>query len=157
MIPKKVLILYGAPGSGHAQVASALAQAINKTPGWMAHEDHLLRHWPALGGLLLRLYRWVLGHMAGAWGRLHGNPRYLAMARRAESVLYGLDIFRIQKILDRHQPHLVIAVHVLPLRCLAVLKAGGKFSLPLYAVITDFWAHSYWPVAGVERYFASSK
>ncbi|NTU83373.1 MAG: hypothetical protein HGA45_29055, partial [Chloroflexales bacterium] len=51
------------------------------------------------------------------------------------------------------RPDAVIAVMPVPLALMSRLKAEGHLKAPLYAVITDFVAHSSWIVPHVSRYF----
>ncbi|MBI4669287.1 MAG: glycosyltransferase [Elusimicrobia bacterium] len=153
---KKILLLYAAPDSGHAQVARSLVQAIKKQNGWPAVEDHVVRCFPTLGPWFLRLYRWMLLYHAGLWGHLHDNPDYYRLVRRAEEALCGQDVFKVLAMVNKHRPDAVIATHALPLRFLAAVKSKGRMKIPLFAVTTDFWAHRYWASKAVDGYFASS-
>lgn len=153
---KTILLLYAAPDSGHAQVAHALAQALEAEGHWRPVEDNVVSYFPTAGPLFLKLYKWMIFNWSGLWGHLHDNPDYARAVKGSESWIYKMDFFRVHKILEKHKPDAVLATHALPLRCLAVLKAKGQFDLPLYALTTDFWAHRYWAHKSVDHYFAST-
>ncbi|MBI2069419.1 MAG: hypothetical protein HYT79_02365 [Elusimicrobia bacterium] len=157
MPKKKILLLYAAPDSGHAQAAHAVVEAIKRHSDWDAAEDNVIRYFPHLGGLFLKLYHWMIANHSGVWGRMHDNPELYPLVRQAEGLLYDQDIFKLRQMLERHRPDAVISTHALPIRILAGAKSRGRLDTPLFGVTTDFWAHRYWASVSVDRYFASSK
>jgi processive 1,2-diacylglycerol beta-glucosyltransferase len=57
--------------------------------------------------------------------------------------------------LNRHGASIVVATHVLPC-ILAVGLKKRSLVKNVYGVITDFGAHSLWPIEGVDRYFVAT-
>lgn len=156
-IPKKILLLCAAPDSGHAQAARALTQTIEHGAGWAVVEENLAASSPFLGFLFVRLYKTVLSCWPAWWGYVHDNPRYFSLARFIEKLLFQWDVLKVEAILRRHDPDLVVCAHALPLRMLALAKGAGRDVPPLMGVVTDFQAHRYWASDQVDRYFASSE
>ena len=153
---KKILLVYAVDHSGHAQVAHALSEALPVSGRWEPVEDNIIHYFPQAGPLFMKLYKWVIFHRSEIWGHFHDNPNYESLARVFEEMFYKMDLLRVEKILKRHKPDVILATHAFPLRALAALKAEGKVHAPLYALTTDFWAHRYWAHEAVDHYFASS-
>lgn len=65
-----------------------------------------------------------------------------------------LQDFLIER-LNRHGTNVVVTTHVLPCILAVGLKRRSLVD-NVYGVITDFGAHSLWPIEGVDRYFVAT-
>lgn len=60
-----------------------------------------------------------------------------------------------QRSLPAFQEGIVLATHVVPLRMALYTREQGKKKWRVYGVVTDYGAHGYWPVEGVDGYFVA--
>ncbi|GAP07013.1 MAG TPA: hypothetical protein DEQ80_09800 [Anaerolinea thermolimosa] len=60
-----------------------------------------------------------------------------------------------QRSLPEFQDGVVLATHVVPLRMALHARQRYKKNWRVYGVVTDFGAHGYWPIEGVDGYFVA--
>lgn len=158
----RVLILHALLGTGHLSAARALEaafrQASNSEP---LVEDSLDFINPALSSFWKRGYKEFSERAAGLYSRLYQQADADDAAEAAFDNLRSAELGRVffrrmERYVAELQPAAVIAVMPIPLALMSQLKQAGKLACPLYAVITDYVAHSTWIVPGVKRYFVPS-
>jgi len=60
----------------------------------------------------------------------------------------------MEKLLKKYRPDAVIATHFTPLGAAAVVRRDG--SVPVYGIITDYYAYPVWAVPGADFYFTAT-
>jgi processive 1,2-diacylglycerol beta-glucosyltransferase len=58
--------------------------------------------------------------------------------------------------IERERPTAVVCTHFLPLEALAPRRRRGLLACPLYCVITDFTAHPFWAIDGIDASFVAT-
>jgi len=58
------------------------------------------------------------------------------------------------KLLKKYQPDAVIATHFTPLGAAAMVRRDG--TIPVYGIITDYYAYPVWAVSGADLYFTAT-
>lgn len=152
--PIKVALLYGADPSGHCSAARALAEFF--PPGVIEPVFvNLSEVYPGFGPFVAKAYLQVLARTPALWDYAYSND-YLAFAAAAlrETVLP----FSSRKLEEAlHRKGARAAVSTQAFASLLFTRNRRLARLPLFAVLTDFCAHSYWPVSGVRAYFVPER
>ncbi|NTU83476.1 MAG: UDP-N-acetylglucosamine--LPS N-acetylglucosamine transferase [Chloroflexales bacterium] len=156
---RRILILHALLGTGHLSAARALESAFRCYPGVEPIvEDSLDFINPALAGLWKRGYKELSERAAEVYSRVYDATDQDDAGKAAIENLRGAErgrhfFRRLDQYVAELRPDAVIAVMPVPLALMSRLKAEGHLPAPLYAVITDFVAHSSWIVPHVSRYF----
>lgn len=159
---RRVLILHALLGTGHQSAARALGAAFAQLPGAEAIvEDSLDFVNPALSGLWKNAYKGLSERAADLYARVYRSSDTSDAGQAALSNLHGAEMGRVffrklERYVAETRPDAVVAVMSVPLALMSRLKAEGALACPLYAVITDYVAHSTWLYPGVARYFVPS-
>lgn len=159
---RRVLILHALLGTGHQSAARALGAAFAQRAGVEAIvEDSLDFVNPALSSLWKSAYKGLSEQAADLYARLYRSSDTPDVRQAALSNLHGAEMGRVffrklERYVAETRPDAVVAVMSVPLALMSRLKAEGGLDCPLYAVITDYVAHSTWLYPGVARYFVPS-
>ncbi|MBI4055024.1 MAG: hypothetical protein HY402_02705, partial [Elusimicrobia bacterium] len=154
-----IALLYSAEHSGHAQAAHALKEALQaKDPSLQISEIDLIRKiYPFLGPLVAKAYLEILKQTPLLWETLWNNPSVEEATQEVRDLFHSMDGLKLQGILNVLRPDALVCTHALPCATLAKAKQRGRLGIPLIGVLTDFWAHSYWPCAGVDLYLTPTE
>jgi 1,2-diacylglycerol 3-beta-galactosyltransferase len=143
--PNRILILYSDTGGGHRSAAEAIAEAFEAVYGGLYRpvlvdglKDYTprpLRDLPALYPDMVRI--------PAAWGfgyRLLNGRRRSAVISRA---VWRYAQRSSQRLVEQHQPDLVLSVH--PLLHSALIDHRQRGQIPFITVVTDLVSvHSLW-------------
>jgi UDP-N-acetylglucosamine:LPS N-acetylglucosamine transferase len=149
--PLRVALIYGTSPSGHYAAAQAVAEFL---PPRIIEPVmvNLSEIYPDFGPLVARTYLQVLGRTPALWDYVYDND-FVAMAASAfrEAILP----FSSQKLADALlKLNVRAAISTQAFSSLLMTKNRRLARLPLFSVLTDFCAHTYWPPKGVSAYFA---
>src|SRR5262245_24455716 len=152
----RFLILHASVGMGHQRAALAIARALEQRPGVSALVEDILEHArPLFRRGYAGSYLSMAEHAPSLWSRFyqqtdrpHGPDSLLGMARAFST---NLGVRGLPELLDRTQPDAIVCTHFLPLEALAPLRPYGL--PPIFCVLTDYHAHSFWAFEGADRYF----
>jgi processive 1,2-diacylglycerol beta-glucosyltransferase len=111
--------------------------------------------YPDFGPFVARTYLQLLGKTPALWDYVYDND-FVALAASAfrEAILP----FSSQKLADiLIKKNIRAAVSTQAFSSLLITKNRRLSRLPLFSVITDFCAHTYWPPKGVSAYFAPER
>ncbi|MFC1521753.1 glycosyltransferase [Elusimicrobiota bacterium] len=150
---KKILLVYGARDSGHAQAAQAISGYLSERKDIEVVEDDIASYFPRLGPLFLKLYVKLIVAAPGLWGYFHGNVEHKRFTECIERIFCKLDLFRADKMLKRHNPDVIVATHAFAMRVILCANRKSGKRVPVFAVVTDFRAHVYWASDQVDGYF----
>ncbi|NTU84484.1 MAG: UDP-N-acetylglucosamine--LPS N-acetylglucosamine transferase, partial [Chloroflexales bacterium] len=159
---RRMLILHALLGTGHQSAARALEAAFAQLPGAEAIvEDSLDFINPTLSSFWKSAYKGLSERASDLYARLYRSADTLDARHAALSNLRGAEVGRVffrklERYVAETCPDAVIAVMSVPLALMSQLKAEGALGCPLYAVITDYAAHSTWLYPDVARYFVPS-
>ncbi|MEO6462157.1 MAG: glycosyltransferase [Candidatus Eisenbacteria bacterium] len=157
----RVLILHAAAGAGHRRAAEALEQSFNEiAPGGHARAHDTLH----FGSRLFRrgytpTYNTLVGRAPRVWGLLYKGLENPRIHRGTAPVRHALDRINVRDLvtfIDRERPTAVVCTHFLPLEALAPRRRRGLLACPLSCVITDFTAHPFWAIDGIDATYVAT-
>jgi processive 1,2-diacylglycerol beta-glucosyltransferase len=152
--PLKVALIYGSNPSGHHAAAQAVAEFLPPRIIEPVMVD-LSEVYPDFGPFVARTYLQLLGKTPALWDYVYDND-FVALAASAfrEAILP----FSSQKLADLLiKKNIRAAVSTQAFSSLLLTKNRRLARLPLFSVLTDFCAHTYWPPKGVSAYFAPER
>jgi processive 1,2-diacylglycerol beta-glucosyltransferase len=158
----RILILHASFGSGHRRAAEALRAALEVHPAVeVVVEDTLAYLGPVLQRAAQELYRQISEHAPRLYQLFYESTdlHQLDAALRANlrsGRAYRPFLGDLERLIGRLAPDLIVGVQQLPLMLLSALRDDGTLRQPLYAVVTDFAAHSSWVHPSIDRYFLPS-
>lgn len=152
--PLKVALIYGAKPSGHYAAARAVAEFLPPSIIEPVFVD-LSEVYPDFGPFVARTYLQLLHKTPAVWHYAYDND-FIAFA--ASALREAILPFSSQKLADlllKKNIHAVISTQAFS--SLLITKNSRLRRLPLFSVLTDFCAHTYWPQKGVRAYFVPEK
>ena len=158
----RILIVYASVATGHQRAALALAAAFAHKQGSEVRVEDAL----AYGGRVFqRAYTQSyldLSERAPALWRLFyegtniTDPDWVAIANRLRSLVEGMGVTHLERLVRRFAPSAIVCTHFLPVDLLLRLKRRGQLPQPIYCIVTDFAAHAFWAISGIDGYFVAS-
>ena len=157
----KLLVVTAAFGTGHNQVAAALAEAATREGHVAQVCDVLSASLPTLSFLLSRGFLRLLTTAPAIYRLAY---RRAEIPGQLDGVKYGslgalsrLMWSKLGPLLARVQPDAILCTHPIPLGALAVMRRQLRFRCPLVGVLTDFAPHSFWLHPGVDQYYVATR
>ncbi len=153
---QRVLILWAAIGGGHEAMASALQCELERAGHEAVSIDGLRSMSPRLDRLLRSTYQFQLEHAPWSY-ELIFHFLDLTPIAGAIRLLCGL-LFgrRLQRIVERERPDLVVSTYPLVTATLGWLRLTGRLATPTVAVISDYGVHRLWTAPGIDRHLVVS-
>lgn len=152
--PLKVALIYGSNPSGHYAAARAVAEFLPPSIIEPVMID-LSEVYPNFGPFVARTYLQLLKKTPGLWDYVYDND-FVAFAASAfrEAILP----FSSEKLADLLlKKNIRAAISTQAFSSLLISKNRRLARMPLFSVVTDFCAHTYWPSRGVAAYFVPEK
>ncbi|WP_345430836.1 MGDG synthase family glycosyltransferase [Actinoallomurus vinaceus] len=148
----RLLILSASMGAGHDAVAVELARRLTAA-GHEAEVVDVLELLPLrLGRALRRWYGWMMRRAPWSYALLYRAffvPRHPAWAASPLTVLVAA---RLDRLVRRRGPDLVVSTFHLAAQAAGHLRRTGRLTVPGTALLTDFAAHRLWLHPGTDRY-----
>ncbi|NJN17373.1 MAG: galactosyldiacylglycerol synthase [Oscillochloris sp.] len=158
----RVLLLHASVGTGHKRAAEALAVALSRRqPGEVRVED-VLDHTPrffrrAYAGSYLDL----TDRAPLVWGyfytQTNADPNLAEMTNAIRKIVESIGTNGLKEVLRAFQPDVIICTHFLPMELLTRLRRNARLNQPIYCVITDFAAHTFWTYTDLDGYFVADE
>jgi processive 1,2-diacylglycerol beta-glucosyltransferase len=153
--PIRVGLLYGRKPSGHYSAARALADFFPASviePVFI----QLSEVYPNLGSFVAKTYLKVLNKTPAIWEYVYDNDLVALAAKSIKTAIFPYYSKKLIEVLRGKNRKAVVSTQALAAMLLARRDKSIK-PAPLFSVLTDFCAHSYWPSKGVELYFSPGK
>ena len=149
-----ILILTAKYGSGHMQAAKALATEFEKRGYYIVISDLIEESYPSISQMTQQLLikSYIYGQTFYKWF-YYGTNKINQKGLIQFSQYLGKK--RLLQLIEEYQPFFIVTtfpIHVAPM----VIKKG-RFSIPVYTVITDYCAHPYWINSLIDHYFVASE
>jgi processive 1,2-diacylglycerol beta-glucosyltransferase len=155
----KLLIMTAAFGTGHNQVANALADAAVAAGHTATVIDALAVGAPRVSKWLTSGFIHLLNSAPGLYRAAYTRtevPGQLAMMKSVGiTTLTRLIWGPLSALLSQLQPDVIVCTHPFVLGVLASLRCSGRLSTTLAGVLTDFAPHSMWLHPGVDMYYVA--
>lgn len=159
--PARILILYASVGSGHEFAARSLAEAFRRLPGCEVGMDDALAFAPPMfRDAYVRSYLETVARAPGLWQRYFEttdltDPQRIASHNLSRGQAEKPLLAPLERLVTRFAPSAIVCTHFLPAEVLVRRKL--RVSPPIYTVVTDHVAHSFWQTPGVDGYFVASE
>ena len=156
----RILLLHASVGLGHQRAAQALAQAFSQVDGVsVTIEDTLDHARPFFRRAYAGMYLGLAGRAPAFWSLYYASTNRPHPRSQAQPGLYerfrllstSFGVRGLPALLERARPDAIVCTHFLPIEALAPLRRYGL--PPTYLVLTDYHAHQFWALVGVDRYF----
>ncbi|MCU0490698.1 MAG: galactosyldiacylglycerol synthase [Chloroflexaceae bacterium] len=154
----RVLLLHASVGTGHKRAAEALATAFERRqPGEVRVED-VLDHTPRLFRLAYaRSYLELTDRAPLVWGYFYtqsnADPDLAEITNNIRKLVESIGTNGLKEVIKSFQPNAIICTHFLPMELLVRLKRSAQLPQPVYCVVTDHAAHTFWTYTEIDGYF----
>jgi processive 1,2-diacylglycerol beta-glucosyltransferase len=158
----RILILHASVGTGHQRAALALAAAFaRKEAVEVRVEDSLDYGGRVFQRAYTQTYLELTERAPALWrlfyqGTNSTDPEWVLIANRLRSLVEGMGVTHLARLVRRFAPAAIVCTHFLPADLLLRLKRRGRLPQPIYCVVTDFAAHAFWAIPGIDGYFVAS-
>lgn len=155
-----VLILHATAGAGHTRAAQAVAAALK--PSGRSHRvvDTLECTSALFRRMYVKSYIDLVLKAPELWGYFYEKSDVVreptSKRARVRLAFDKLNARSFKALLEETKPEVIICTHFLPLELLSDLKARGKLSTPVHAVITDVSPHAFWVYPHIEHYHVAT-
>lgn len=159
----RILVLHASVGTGHRRAAHALAEAFaRKQESEVRVEDTLDYGSPLFRQAYTRSYLDLSERAPTLWrlfyqGTNMNDPEATEVTNRLRTMVERLGVTRLDRLVHKFAPAAIICTHFLPVELLLRLKRRGRLPQPIYCVITDFVAHTFWVAPEIDGYFVASE
>lgn len=152
----RILLLHASVGMGHQRAAHAVGQALEAAGASEVMLEDTLAHGRAAFRRVYRdLYLRVAERAPTLWSAFYTRTDHALTGTKAVELVRAwgtmLGVRGVPAVIERTQPDAVICTHFLPLEVLGPLRERGGPAV--YGVLTDYRAHQFWALPGVDGYF----
>lgn len=144
---KKILIFYGSYGGGHLSAARSIKDYIEKN--YSDYEIKLVDCVEYVNKLLNKLttkaYTDFSKNARWIWKHLYYDSEKGSLSRISNSI-NRLMAIKLNKLIQKYNPDLIISTHPFSSQMCAILKKKGKFDCTVATVMTDYAPHNQWIV-----------
>ena len=152
--PLKLALIYGTKPSGHYAAAKAVAEFLPPEIIEPVFID-LSEVYPNFGPFVARTYLQLLKKTPAVWDYVYDNDFVAFAAGAFREAILPFSSRRLADLLVKK--NIRAAVSTQAFSSLLLTKNSRLRRLPLFSIITDFCAHTYWPADGVKAYFVPEK
>src|SRR5262245_5730615 len=159
----RALILYASVGTEHKRAEIALGDAFTcKQDGEVRVEDTLDYGSPLFRQAYARSCLDLSERAPALWrlfyqGTNISDPEWSEITNRLRSLVERLGVTRLERLVRKFAPAAIVCTHFLPLELLLRLKLDGRLPQPIYCVVTDFVAHTFWVAPEIDGYFVAGE
>jgi processive 1,2-diacylglycerol beta-glucosyltransferase len=159
----RVLILHASAGAGHRRAAEALGKAFAAESSAKAEvtiRDILDFTPPLFRRTYAQGYLDVVRRAPELWSYAYARSDQKSqepLRKHVRALFNKINAPRFTDFVDELAPDAVVCTHFMPLERLSTRTRHGKFSTPLYCVVTDFAVHSLWMVDRVTAYYVANE
>lgn len=156
---KKILIVSASIGAGHHQAAQAIEKAFQLHDPFVQIDivDFMAGESSFLNALVKKAYLQMLKLSPEVYDLLYHWTRRPSQGAKAQHLLAIFMQRTMERLLEQHQPDVLICTHPFPCGAASYLRRIGKVSIPIVAVITDFTVHRLWVYPEVDQYFVAGR
>ncbi len=154
----RVLLLHASVGTGHKRAAEALAKAFTRRqPGEVRVED-VLDHTSRLFRVAYaRSYLELTDRAPLVWGyfytQTNADPNLAEFTNNVRKLVESIGTTGLKDLLRSFAPEVIICTHFLPMELLVRYKRNAQLTQPVYCVVTDHAAHTFWTYTEIDGYF----
>jgi processive 1,2-diacylglycerol beta-glucosyltransferase len=158
----RVLILHASVGTGHKRAAEALAAAFaRRQPGEVRVEDVLDHTSKLFRTAYARSYLELTDRAPLVWGyfytQTNADPNLSEFTNNVRKLVEGIGVSGLRDVLRAFSPEVILCTHFLPMELLVRYKRNAQLPQPIYCVVTDFAAHTFWTYTEIDGYFVADE
>jgi processive 1,2-diacylglycerol beta-glucosyltransferase len=158
----RILILYASVGTGHRRAAEALAQACLHQPVAAVRVEDVLDHTPRLfRTAYARSYLEITDRAPLFWGyfytQTNADPNLAEITNNLRKLVESIGTNGLKEVLRDFRPDVIICTHFLPMELLVRLRRNARLTQPIYCIITDYVAHTFWTYTEIDGYFVGNE
>lgn len=153
MIRPTALILTANYGSGHVQVANVLAEELKSKGFQPVISDLFGEAHPIMSQVTQSIFIKSFSHGSSFYKWFYYGTNKLNANSITQFSRY-LGRKRFLELINEHHPRFVITTF--PLHAAPFLIKKSRFNIPIYTVITDYFAHPFWINPSIDHYFVAS-
>ncbi|MFC1667898.1 glycosyltransferase [Chlamydiota bacterium] len=157
---KKFLILYISETSGHHTTATAIEtglQLFSKDSVSIQTVNALYYLYPYFEKVIMKAYMGVVKKAPDIWEYLYDNHKVKDKLSGWRERTHRRNIPKIFELIMAKRPDVIICTQAYPCGILNAFKKMYGFDFELYAVVTDYVAHSYWVFDSVDHYIVPTE
>ncbi len=152
--PLRLAFIYGAKPSGHYAAAKAVAEFL--PPGIIEPVFiDLSEVYPNFGPFVAKTYLHLLKRTPAIWDYVYDNDFVAFAAGAFKEAILPFSSRRLADLMVKK--NIRAAVSTQAFSSLMITQNRRLARLPLFSIVTDFCAHTYWPGQGVKAYFVPEK
>jgi processive 1,2-diacylglycerol beta-glucosyltransferase len=159
----RILLLQASVGTGHKRAADAIHEAFTIKQELDVRVEDTLDHGAAFFRQAYSRSYLDLSERAPLFWRLFyestdvADPELIEVTNRLRSLVERFGVTHLEDFIQEYNPTAIICTHFLPIELLLSLKHQGRLPQPIYCVITDFFAHTFWVMPGIDGYFVGNE
>jgi processive 1,2-diacylglycerol beta-glucosyltransferase len=154
MDTKKILLIHISNVSGHRCAGLAIDKALKEiSKGLQTKSIDIFSYTnPLIGKFINKLYTIVIKIAPRIWDYLYDNEQIFKKARKIRSIIHYINDKKINKLLTKFKPDIVVCTQAFPCGMIADYKSRHNLQIPLIGVLTDFAPHRYWLNNNIDFY-----
>lgn len=155
----EVLILSGSVGMGHVRAAEGVLQAVERRlpDRRVAHLDVVKLMPKSVRKLYVDGYLTLSDKLPTVLGMAYRMTDSPSVNSRPSIALDRWIVRRLETLLIKLDPPIIVCTHFLPSRVAGYLREKGRLHGKLFQVVTDFDLHRYWLVPETDHYFVAGR
>lgn len=158
----RILLLHASVGTGHKRAAGALRAAFDTLEPDQVRVVDVLDYTSALFRLAYA-QSWIelTNHAPLVWGffyqQTNEDPELADITNNIRKQIESIGTTDLKEVLTSFAPDAIICTHFLPMELLVRLRRKDRLSQPIYCVITDYAAHTFWTYDDIDGYFVGDE
>lgn len=157
----RVLLLHASVGTGHKRAAEAIHAAFGAHQANQVRVEDVLDHTSKLFRLAYaRSYLELTDHAPLVWGYYYTqsdeDAELSEITNNIRKLVESIGTGDVKDLIKDFKPDIIICTHFLPMEVLVRLKRSAQLPQPIYCVITDHAAHTFWIYTDIDGYFVGS-
>ena len=153
----KVVVFYSKQHSGHHHAALAIAEGFDKhVPGAeviVKNSADFFEPW--IGNVIEKTYMFSIRRLPWVWSWMYDNDLLKKRLKHIKRLNLFLDKRKLLRFIRDTSPDFILCTQAVPCEMICILKFRGVVEVPLIAVPTDFFVHSYWIHPEVDAYLVA--
>ena len=156
---KKILIFSVPFGTGHNRAAEAISKACLRNEPRVESRvvDSFSYSTPFIGRLIAGAYLEILKVSPRLYGFFYNRAESNLTKVSFTKVLHLLMAGKLDELIQRERPDVILCTHPFPLGVISRLRAQGRLETPLVAVVTDFAIHGFWLYDNVDLFLVGAE
>ncbi len=153
----RVLILHISQFGGHKKASENIAEALRYRAA-----DIKVREVNGFGYITPRtekvvnfFYTQTIKHFPALWGSLYDRKGVVRGLNPLHRFANRVGMFRISRLLFEYKPEVIVATQAFPCGIIADFKKYHNVTIPLIAVVTDYYPHRFWIHPAVDIYIVA--